>query len=790
MKIETDFFSGMTPFHTIAKATRIFPPVWVLRTLPVWMLILVQIFSYAETYNVVNLTDFQNSLIEAASNGEHDVINIAAGTFSVSSTLTFVSNEDFTLTISGVSSSQTILDGGSSIQLLNLASMQNNSHLIIEKMNIRNGQTSANGGALSVETSTANITIRNCEIHDCQTTGPSSLGGGASLITENGTITVQYADFRRNHSSANVGGLYAAALDGTIQISESTFQDNTVNNTGGSTYYGDGGGAMCYTDSSGHAQVTGCTFQGNETTGGDNPDAGGLMVYQLGTNVSAEITGNTFRNNRAGLGGGGCFIRMNGSGSAICSQNEIIDNVALIDAGGGAFLYVETGTIICEGNTITGNTAGGNGAGLWVQHGSGSVGITDNTINNNASTENGAGANIYSESGTITLTGNQFSENLAGGVGGGISFSTAMGTVNMSNNTFSSNTADEGGGIYCYFENATQNPIFDNLIMWNDAPNEFAYSYGSAAPSIALTYSDIKGASSESWFGVGCIDRDPLFVDASNQNFHLSWENDPDPDSTRSPCIDTGNPASTLDPDGTRVDMGAFAYAQGAVIQPTFSRMINHVTSATGGFQTTVYISHVDLAGQQADVYLYPSTANGERLDPIHLTMKPNTYREWLSTDLFMGLNISHFTIDAPKSCFVSVGYRIANGEGATAHVNEKGETGTSFLIYPGEQGLVFDGLALVNLGENSSNVAIELLDTNGQVLTAETIQASLAPNAKCLQTFDNYDLTDVVAARVTSSQTSSVLFLRGSRPGITPGYLFQVLPIPLDQAGNLGSGN
>ncbi len=49
------------------------------------------------------------------------------------------------------------------------------------------------------------------------------------------------------------------------------------------------------------------------------------------------------------------------------------------------------------------------------------------------------------------------------------------------------------------------------------------------------------------------ISEDPLFVDSDEFNFQLT-EN--------SPCIDTGDPESDLDPDGTRADMGAFYFHQ------------------------------------------------------------------------------------------------------------------------------------------------------------------------------------------------------------------------------------
>ena len=47
------------------------------------------------------------------------------------------------------------------------------------------------------------------------------------------------------------------------------------------------------------------------------------------------------------------------------------------------------------------------------------------------------------------------------------------------------------------------------------------------------------------------MDADPDFWNEAARDFHLQ---------STSPCIDAGNPASPLDPDGTRADMGAFYY--------------------------------------------------------------------------------------------------------------------------------------------------------------------------------------------------------------------------------------
>jgi hypothetical protein len=69
--------------------------------------------------------------------------------------------------------------------------------------------------------------------------------------------------------------------------------------------------------------------------------------------------------------------------------------------------------------------------------------------------------------------------------------------------------------------------------------------------NFTIVYSDM----SESWPGTGNITDDPLFVDEPGHDYHLR---------PGSPCVDSGDPDSALDPDGTRADMGVYPIDQSA----------------------------------------------------------------------------------------------------------------------------------------------------------------------------------------------------------------------------------
>jgi hypothetical protein len=82
--------------------------------------------------------------------------------------------------------------------------------------------------------------------------------------------------------------------------------------------------------------------------------------------------------------------------------------------------------------------------------------------------------------------------------------------------------------------------------VWGNAGAPlFLYDGG----SLSARFSLVEGGWGEPWFGIGCTDEDPRFVDASMEDLRLRGT---------SPCIDAGDPASPLDPDGSRADLGAF----------------------------------------------------------------------------------------------------------------------------------------------------------------------------------------------------------------------------------------
>ncbi len=234
----------------------------------------------------------------------------------------------------------------------------------------------------------------------------------------------------------------------------------------------------------------------------DGNSSGSVVTFNNGENSSALLCGFTITNGSATNGGGIYCWYSNPS-----LQNLIISGNTALGHGGGIRCY-EYSSPSLQNVTISGNSADYGG------------GINCNYFSN-PSLQN------------VTISGNYAA------IGGGIYCNYS--NPSLVNVTITGNNAWYGGGISC----AYSYPIFINSIHWNNSPQEIYINNA----SVTATYSDIQGG----WAGTGNIDSDPLFVDPANGDYHLTVD---------SPCIDAGDPASPLDPDGTISDMGALYYDQ------------------------------------------------------------------------------------------------------------------------------------------------------------------------------------------------------------------------------------
>jgi len=284
--------------------------------------------------------------------------------------------------------------------------------------------------------------------------------------------------------------------------------------------------------------------------------AGGGGIYAINSDV--EISDCIFKRNRAGVHNGG----------AICCEFSImviISNVfnscwvtyPLGGASGGAIAISQYSNALIENNVFTNNSCTEFGAAVYFE-----LLYTNNAIiSNNIITNNyavgygdllgGGGIFLYFCQ-SVIVKGNLIAYNHSGWNGGGIG--KVQSNIIAYDNTIYGNSAYYYGGGY--FSLTYGNDTLYNNIIYNNSAGEYPQLL--ISDTCLVEYSCIQGG----WPGEGNIDVDPMFVDPAGGDFHLSWDNYPLDDETKSPCIDAGAPWSPLDPDSTRADMGALSFDQ------------------------------------------------------------------------------------------------------------------------------------------------------------------------------------------------------------------------------------
>ena len=212
--------------------------------------------------------------------------------------------------------------------------------------------TMNNGGGLYADNST--ITITDGTISKC--TAPAYKGGG--LYANNSAITITGGTISGCDGLLG-GGLYAEASSthsSTVTISDVTISGCTA-----------GAGGGLFVDSS-TIRISGGIISGCITS--DTGNGGGLYA----NNSTIKITGGRIENNKAAHGGGVALIGKTTFEKPITNWT-VIGNEAYATGGVGGGIKLENGSMdVSDGfNRIYNNTAGGQGADIFLLDGNTSI---------------------------------------------------------------------------------------------------------------------------------------------------------------------------------------------------------------------------------------------------------------------------------------------------------------------------------------------------------------------------------------------------------------------------------
>jgi hypothetical protein len=311
------------------------------------------------------------------------------------------------------------------------------------------------------------------------------------------------------------------------------------------------------------ARISGATFDISASSGGGGDRSGAIDIWGADTHLGLAHT--VLSNNTGNTWAGiqiydGPFVTM--------EDCEISRN------NGGGVLLVGASLLSMDRCIIEDNVSDGEGVGLFVNaHDAGASIISNTTVRRNHTTNSGA---VVLGHGRVTMLNCSIVDNVAVNEGGGVVLS--FGDFKFINCTIAGNTTEAvtdsvinylpSDGIY----SAGSNVLLHNTILWGNG-REYSDKYWddpTRATSITASFCDIAGGMP----GDNMLDIDPPFSDAENGDYQLA---------SGSSLIDSGDPESPLDPDGTRSDIGASAH-----VLPSARIAMDLVLTITGIEQSDV----------------------------------------------------------------------------------------------------------------------------------------------------------------------------------------------------------
>ncbi|RJP80224.1 MAG: T9SS C-terminal target domain-containing protein [Candidatus Zixiibacteriota bacterium] len=305
-----------------------------------------------------------------------------------------------------------------------------------------------------------------------------------------------------------------------------------------------------FLQSQGTSELVYCTIERGHAQGTvGQPDSRGGGIHADSCMLVLRYC--TIKQNNADVKGGGVYLR---KCNAEIDHCVITQNFCESD-GGGLFLD-DCANPYLHDNIIWNNRAD-NGGGIHCTY---THGLFENNFIHHNAAETANGGGILLDHSSPAIHYGAISENMSVGMSGSGLYCRNFSSPEV---MYAELCLNGNVAVSCYNQSS---PLIDNCtIMWNGAHglrvwqnshpfgrnnilrNNIFGIYVETGSSLVLTYSDVEGM----YPGAGNFDANPCFV--GGINFNLM---------PYSPCIDTGSPLASPDPDSTLADVGAHYFDQ------------------------------------------------------------------------------------------------------------------------------------------------------------------------------------------------------------------------------------
>ena len=317
----------------------------------------------------------------------------------------------------------------------NGASENDGSKLTLRNSIISNN-TAADGGGIS------NHFGADVYLYNSTLSGNTASDQGGAIYSRSSTFTVDRSSVLKENSAGFSGGAISNRYGPLYVQGDSQIYGNNATDFGGAIY------------NHGTANITNATVRDNKAG-----DSGGGIYNNINgiLNITdSVISGNSVTKNN-GVGGG---IRSTGSTGSnhsdpkvTITNSQISNNHADGGSGDGGGIYSDAYTILTikGGSTISNNTAGRDGGGIY--NNGLSLEVDSSTVSYNEADRDAGGIYSWHES-TLAVNNSIIRNNTSDGMGGGIFIDVGAGNYRNSvdNEIFYSriegNEARSGGGIF------------------------------------------------------------------------------------------------------------------------------------------------------------------------------------------------------------------------------------------------------------------------------------------------------------------------------------------------------
>lgn len=206
-----------------------------------------------------------------------------------------------------------------------------------------------------------------------------------------------------------------------------------------------------------------------------------------------------------------------------------------------------------------------------------------------------------------------------------------------------------------------------------------------------------------------------------------------------------------------------------------------HITSATGGFSSQIIISNPSAESKTYVLRAYDVLGN--TLQGVEDVVGPGASLFQDAQTLF-GPLVSHVEVLEGDELNFSVAYQRNREATGPAHVHTNTQSSRAWRVFPGDFSVTWDGIAVLNLGTESSNTEIYQINRAGAVVHGPVIAIQDLPvNGKGLyllaQDFNEFEASTF---EVISSQPTMVMALRGN---LDSDFLWENRAVPFVLPGN-----